>query len=49
MLLGNHERAVVISAMTRCAPWVIGLATVAPNLQAGFRRRCSPNLNSNPA
>ena len=37
MLLNNHQRAVVISATTRCAPWVTGLATVAANLQAGFR------------
>ena len=37
MLLNNHQRAVVISATTRCAPWVTGLATVVANLQAGFR------------
>ena len=37
MLLNNHQRAVVISATTRCAPWATGLATVAANLRAGFR------------
>ena len=36
-LLGNLERAVVVSAQTACAPFAAGALALAPNLQAGFR------------